>query len=121
MLKHREQTTEPKLEHHKELPLHKCNLPLSQRTLPLNKCSNATQKCNKEQKNCSLCPGRLDRLHQAVRPPTTQLTAWVAVRTPHVTSPAPNCSKFARTNLNTFQTLPGAQSMHKLLPLVDNA
>jgi hypothetical protein len=26
--------------------------------------------------NYSLCPGRLDRLHQAVRPPTTHLTAW---------------------------------------------
>jgi hypothetical protein len=27
-------------------------------------------------KTCSLCPGRLDRLPQAVRPPTTHLTAW---------------------------------------------
>jgi hypothetical protein len=38
---------------------------------PLNKCSNATRS-----KNCSLCPGRLDCLHQVVRPPTTHLTAW---------------------------------------------
>jgi hypothetical protein len=43
---------------------------------PLNQCSNATRECNKEQKNCSLCPGRLDHLHRAVRPPTTHLTAW---------------------------------------------
>jgi hypothetical protein len=121
MLKQRAQTTEPKLEHHKELALHICKLPLGQSTLPLNQCSNATRECNKRAKNCSLCPGRLDRLPQAVRPPTTQLTAWVAVRPPHVTGPAPNCSKIARTNWNTFQTLPGAQSMHKLLPLVDNA
>jgi hypothetical protein len=27
-------------------------------------------------KNCSFRPGRLDRLPQAVRPPTTHLTAW---------------------------------------------
>jgi hypothetical protein len=27
-------------------------------------------------KNCSTCPGRLDRLHRAVRPPAPHLTAW---------------------------------------------
>jgi hypothetical protein len=27
-------------------------------------------------KNCSTCPGRLDRLHRAVRPPAPNLTAW---------------------------------------------
>jgi hypothetical protein len=27
-------------------------------------------------KNCSTCPGRLDHLHRAVRPPTPDLTAW---------------------------------------------
>jgi hypothetical protein len=120
MLKQRAQTTEPKLEHHKELPLHICNLPLSQSTLPLNQCSNATRECNKDKTLLTL-PGRLDRLPKAVRPPTTQLTAGVAVTPPHVTSPAPNCSKFARTNWNTFQTLPGAQNRHKRLPLVYNA
>jgi hypothetical protein len=36
MLKQRAQTTNPKLEHHKELSLHICKLPLSQSTLPLN-------------------------------------------------------------------------------------
>jgi hypothetical protein len=41
---------------------------------PLNQCSNATRECNKEQKTCSLCPGQLDRHHQAVRLPTTHLT-----------------------------------------------
>jgi hypothetical protein len=49
MLKQRAQTTNPKLEHYKELPLHICKLPLSQSTLPLNQCSNATQECNEEQ------------------------------------------------------------------------
>jgi hypothetical protein len=37
------------------------------------------QQCNtgmqQRAKNCSLCPGRLDRLHRAVRPPAQQLTA----------------------------------------------
>jgi hypothetical protein len=42
MLKKIAQTTNPKLEQHKELPL-------SQSTFPLNQCSNATWECNKEQ------------------------------------------------------------------------
>jgi hypothetical protein len=83
------------------------------------------QQCNagmqQKAKTCSLCPGRLDRLYKAVRPPVPHLTTLGAVRPPHETGPAPNFPKFTRTNWNTFQTLPGAQSMHKLLPLVDNA
>jgi hypothetical protein len=83
------------------------------------------QQCNagmqQRAKTCSLCPGRLDRLYRAVRPPVPYVTAWGAVRPPQETGPALNCSKFSRTIWNTFQTLPGAQSMHKLLPLVDNA
>jgi hypothetical protein len=75
MLKKRAQTTEPKLEHHKELPLHICKLPLSQCTLPLNQCSNATRECSKEQKTAHQAQGRLSRLHRAVRPPTVHLTA----------------------------------------------
>jgi hypothetical protein len=43
MLKQRAQTTNPKLEQHKEFPL-------SQSTLPLSQCSNATWECKKEQK-----------------------------------------------------------------------
>jgi hypothetical protein len=82
------------------------------------------QQCNtrmqQRAKFCSPCPGWLDRLHKAVRPPATHLTAWGAVRPPHVTGSALICSKIARTNGNTFQTLPGVQNMHKLLPLVDN-
>jgi hypothetical protein len=34
MLKQREQTTKPKLENHKELPLHKYKLPLNQCNSP---------------------------------------------------------------------------------------
>jgi hypothetical protein len=82
MLKQRAQTTETKLEHHKELPLHICKLPLSQSTLPpelMQQCNTGMQQ---RAKFCSPCPGRLDRLHRAVRPPTTHLTARGAVRTP---------------------------------------
>jgi hypothetical protein len=84
--------------------------------------------------NAAMQPGNATKskilltLPRAVRPPTPGgYTACHtsdhlgAVRPPHVTDPAPNCSKFARTNWDTFQTLPGAQSMYKLLPLVDNA
>jgi hypothetical protein len=66
MLKQRVQTTNPKLEQHKELPLHICKPPLSQSTLPLKQGSNATRKCNKEMqqraKFCSFCLGWLDSL-----------------------------------------------------------
>jgi hypothetical protein len=85
---------------------------------PMQQCNTRMQQ---GAKTYSLCPVRLDRPHQAVRPPTTHLTAWGAVRPPHVTGRTPNNSKNARTNWNTFQKLPGAQNMHKLFPLVDNA
>jgi hypothetical protein len=42
------------------------------------------QQCNagmqQRGKTCSLCPGQLDRLYRAVRPPVPHLTAWGAVR-----------------------------------------
>jgi hypothetical protein len=57
VLKQTAQTTKPKLEHHKELPLHIYKLPLSQNTLPLNQCSNATRECNKEQKPAHFAQG----------------------------------------------------------------
>jgi hypothetical protein len=39
----------------------------------MHQCSTGMQQ---RAKSCSLCPGRLDRLHRAVRPPTCHLTAW---------------------------------------------
>jgi hypothetical protein len=54
----------------------------------------------------------------AVRPPLWDLTARRVVRPPQETDPASNFAKTARTTLNTFQMLPGAQIMHKLLPLL---
>jgi hypothetical protein len=116
MLKQRAQTTNPKLEQHKVLLLHICKLPVSQSILPLNKCRNATRS-----KILLTLPG-------AVKPPALGgSTAYLTldhqgtVRPPQETGPAPNFSKTARTNLNTFQMLQGAQIMHKLLPSVDNA
>jgi hypothetical protein len=76
MLKQGAQTTEPKFKHHKELPLHICKLPLSQSTLPPEQMRQCNTGMQQRAKNCSLCPGRLDRLPQAVRPATTHLTAW---------------------------------------------
>jgi hypothetical protein len=121
MLKQRAQTTKPKLEHHKELPPAHMQAPPEPKHTPPKPMQQCNTGMQQRAKICSFCPGRLDCLHQAVRPPTTHLTAWVAVRPPHVTGPAPNCSKFARTNWITFQMLPGAQIMYKLLPLVENA
>jgi hypothetical protein len=85
---------------------------------PMQQCNMRMQE---RAKTCSLFLGRLDRLRRAVRPPTCHLTAWGAVIPPHETGPALNFSESARINWNTFQMLPGAQIMHKLLPLVDNA
>jgi hypothetical protein len=73
---------------------------------PPEQMQQCTTGMQQRAKNCSLCPGRLDRLHRAVRPPAPDLTAW---------------RRLDRPNWNTFQTLPGAESMHKLLPLVDIA
>jgi hypothetical protein len=42
-------------------------------TEPMQQCNTRIQQ---RAKFCSLCPGRLDILHQAVRPPTNHLTAW---------------------------------------------
>jgi hypothetical protein len=121
MLKQRVQITNPKLKQHKKLPLHICKLPPEPKHTP----PETMQECNvgmqQRAKFCSLCPGQLDRLHQAVRLPTFHLIVWGAVRPPHETGPAPNFSKTARNNWNTFQKLPGAQIMQKLLPLVENA
>jgi hypothetical protein len=85
---------------------------------PMQQCNTGMQQ---RAKTYLLCPGQLDYLHWAVKSPSTHLTARGAVRPPYVTDPAPNCSKIARTNWNIFQMLPGAQIMHKLLPIVDNA
>jgi hypothetical protein len=91
MLKQRAQTTNPKLEQHKEPPAH---MQAPKHTSPelMQQCNTGMQQ---GAKTCSLCPGRLEPLHQAVRPPTKYMTAWGAVRPPHVTGPAPNYPKFA--------------------------
>jgi hypothetical protein len=43
---------------------------------PMQQCNTRMQQRAKICSLCSLCLGRLDRLHQAVRPPTIHLTAW---------------------------------------------
>jgi hypothetical protein len=70
------------------------------------------------EKTCSLCPGQLDCLPWAVSPPLWDLTALGVVRPPQETGPAPNFSKTARTTLNTFKMLPGAQIMQNFSPLL---
>jgi hypothetical protein len=105
MLKQREQTTKPKLKQHKEFPLHICKLPLSQSTLPPETMQQCNMGMQQRAKFYSACPGRLDRLHQAVRLPTYHLTAWWAVRPPHETSPAPN---FSKNYPNHLEHLPNA-------------
>jgi hypothetical protein len=40
---------------------------------PMQQCNTGMQQ---KAKNCSTCPGRLDRLHWAVTPPASDLTAW---------------------------------------------
>jgi hypothetical protein len=100
--------------------IQQCNTGMQQHTPPelIQQCNTGMQQ---RAKFCSPCPGQLDRLHRAVRPPAPHLTARGAVRPPKETGPAPNCSKISRTNWNTFQTLLGVQTKLKLLPLVNNA
>jgi hypothetical protein len=75
----------------------------------------------KREKTCLLCPGRLDRMPWVVRQTLWDLTAYGAVRPLEEIDPAPNFSKTTRTTLNTFQMLPSAQIMQKLLPLADKS
>jgi hypothetical protein len=91
MLKHRAQTTNPKLEQHKELPLHICNLPLRQSTLPLWDLTAS---------------GWLDRPKRPTPPNFI------------VKKPYTKLFKNCLNTLNTFQILPGAQNMHNLPPLL---
>jgi hypothetical protein len=130
MLKQRAQTSNPKLEQHKELPCTYASSPWAKAHSPW---TNAVMQHGNATKRKILLT-----LPRAVRSPLCDLIAWgrldcpkrptlhqtfqkLAVRPPQETGPAPNFSKTAQTTLNTFQMLPCAQMMHKLLPLVDNA
>jgi hypothetical protein len=64
------------------------------------------QQCNKRLQqratNCSPLPGRLDRLHRVVRPPTTHVTAWGRLDRP--------CTKLLRNCADQLEHLPNAPS-----------
>jgi hypothetical protein len=65
MLKKRAQTTKPKLENHKELPLHTCKLPLNQCNSPwTNSCKPLHETEQLQQLNFD----RSDRSPSLVRP-----------------------------------------------------
>jgi hypothetical protein len=57
------------------LPTHMHAPPEPRHTPPeqLQQCNTGMQQ---RAKTCSLCPGRLDRLYRAVRPPAPYLTGW---------------------------------------------
>jgi hypothetical protein len=89
---------------------------------PMQQCNTGMQQ---RAKSCSLCPGRLDRLHQAVRPPTTHLTAWGQLDCPmwpalHQTAqnlPEPigtpsKCSQVPKTCTNFSPLLTMHESRH---------
>jgi hypothetical protein len=115
MLKQRAQTTKPKLENHKELPMHTCKL-------PLNQCNSSwTNACKPIDENRAAASAQL----RPVRPVTT--TGQTDVQ--HVNRACPpigqtgytQSPKMARNHLKTFQMHSVDQNMLKLLPLVDNA
>jgi hypothetical protein len=76
MLKQKAQTTNPKLEQNKELPPTHMQAPPEPKHTPTEPMQQCNTGMHQRAKFCSLCPGRLDRLHRAVRPPTYHLTAW---------------------------------------------
>jgi hypothetical protein len=88
--------------------------------LPLNQCSDATREA-KKRKNLLALPRAVSRMPWVVRQTLWDLTAYGAVRPLEEIDPAPNFSKTTRTTLNTFQMLPSAQIMQKLLPLADKS
>jgi hypothetical protein len=76
MLKQRAQTIKTRLEHHKELRLHMCKLPWAKAHPPPEQVQQCNMRMQQRAKICLLCPGRLDCLYRAVRPPAPHLTAW---------------------------------------------
>jgi hypothetical protein len=75
MLKQRAQTTEPKLRTPQRAPAAHMQAPPEPKHTPPEQMQQCNTGLQQRAKNCSLCPGRLDRLHRAVRPPAPQLTA----------------------------------------------
>jgi hypothetical protein len=65
MLKQRAQTTKPKLENHKELPLHTCKLSLNQCNSPL---TNACEPPHETEQLHHLSSHQSDRSPSLVRP-----------------------------------------------------
>jgi hypothetical protein len=75
-------------------------------TEPMQQCITRMQQ---RAKFCSLCPGRLDRLHQAVRPPTKHLTAWGQLDRPKW----PALHQTAKNCPNQLEHLPNAPRCQK--------
>jgi hypothetical protein len=117
MFKQRAQTTEPKLEHHKELPCTYASSPWAKAHSPWTNAAMQHGNAAKS-KNCSTCPGRLDRLHRAVRPPAPDLTAWGRLDRPKRPALYQTAQKFARPNWNTFQTLQVPKTCTNFSPLL---
>jgi hypothetical protein len=125
MLKKRAQTTNPKLENYKELPLHTCKLPLSQCNSPWT--LHVNHLANKVVASALLWPvrpvnhtgqtGVLD--HPAPGTHTSQTGVPYRSGRYHLG----NCpsSKIARNHMETFSMHAASQNMLKLIPLVDNA
>jgi hypothetical protein len=75
MLKQRAETTNPKLEQHKEPPAH-MQAPLEPKHIPPEPMQKCNMRMQKGTKICSLCLEWLDHLYMAVRLPAYHLTAW---------------------------------------------
>jgi hypothetical protein len=67
MLRQRAQATKPKLENHKELPLHTCMLPLNQCNYPWKNAYKPLEE-NREAASAQLSSDRSDRSPPPVRP-----------------------------------------------------
>jgi hypothetical protein len=130
MLKQRAQSTKPKLENHKELPLHTCKLPLNQCNSPW---MNACEPPHEQEQLQQLSSHRSDRSPSPVRPVDKMPSTWELHRSnwcpssarlmpPGKLSELKNSSKPLRNLLNACnkpfqaQTSPPLLTMHESSP-----
>jgi hypothetical protein len=107
MLKQRAQTTKPKLENHKELPLHTCKLPLNQCNSPW---TNAYEPPHETEQLQQLSSDQSNRSHLPFRPvdKITQHLGTTPVRPVPLTGQADatwetaSAQKIAQNHLETF-------------------
>jgi hypothetical protein len=122
MLKQRAQTTKPKLENHKELPLHTCKLPLNQCNPP--RWMHARHHLKQGNCNSSALTGQTGQHHRSNRCATCEQDQHSdrSDRWPQPVRPVhTKAQKWLETTWKPSKCIQQAISISNFYPLVDNA